>query len=300
MGSSGSSRIRRLSLNQKVTLRLASATTAIGAASLMVSGIAAWIASDSTDMQAAIGRLATLAAEAQKQTKNLQSQSKTMSDQLGQQRQQTASLAAQAAAAEQQATSLADDLLVARAQLRQTQHLTAKQAQFESWRDSYRDYRKGLAEFYVEVTEIMNALPYDIEERAVVAGLNRQQLDEIQQIVNSASGAALRYDALVDVNMPIWPEGFRRTMLAVQEHGDKIAACLSAAAVKALTETEATEVRRRLNQSCRNLGMERQHLAMESQNLDVMMSQQVYGAARALGMETEYIIPIPPLSSHTE
>lgn len=288
-------KFRGLSPNQKITLTLAGASALIGAASLLVSVLAVWIASDSTDMKAAISRLAVLAGEAQKQTKDLQEQSQVMSDQLGEQRQQTASLATQANAAEQQAISLAGDLLVARAQLRQTQYLTAKQAQFESWRQSYTDYRKGLAEFQTVITEVVNALPFDVEERAVVGGLSRKNLDQIRMIVSPVVGAILRYDALVDANMPIWPERFRRTMLAIQEHGDNIAGCFEAAATKALTESEATEVRRRLNLKCRNLGTERQHLAAESHNLDVMMSRQIYGAAKALGMETEFIIPLPSL-----
>lgn len=131
----------RLSFNQRITIAL---TALVGFGSLLTSIAAVVIASDSTDMKAAISRLGILATQAQKQTKRLGTQVNVMRSQLGEQRKQTDFLASQAQAANQQVRILATELGLSRKQLTiLSQNQKLYEREFEMMRaDTAQQYRR--------------------------------------------------------------------------------------------------------------------------------------------------------------
>ena len=124
-----------LSFNQKITSALSASGLLIGLGSLGAAIVAVEIASDSTDIKAAIGKLRILAVESGKQTVALAGQTQTLREDLAEQKNQTASLAKQAQSAAEQVGILADELGVSRQQLAiQSRNLALYEGELETYR----------------------------------------------------------------------------------------------------------------------------------------------------------------------
>lgn len=173
--------------------------------------------------------------------------------------------------------------MVAAESLEQSQDQIAKQAAFESTRESYLAFVDGHAAFSSELWEIRNRLPFDVEEPADVERATAAEIEVLREAVGSIVPARHAYTATVRAAMPLWPQEIRADMIKVEQHGLRLAACFEAAALRALNEEEVRQVKGNLNIACRALGREKKHLDEDTNAVFALMSNRLYDVLEDLG-----------------
>ena len=89
------SKLKRLSINQKITLALTASSVLVGLASLVVSIVAVMIASNSQDIKVAIANLSQLATQTKRQADNASGQLGALREQVEEARAQTKAISDQ-------------------------------------------------------------------------------------------------------------------------------------------------------------------------------------------------------------
>ena len=281
-----SQNFRDLSLNQKATLAMALASVFAGVGALAVAITSLVLAAQSKDMKLAISGLEKMAIQAQRQADNLQGQNEVQRSQLELQRAQTGSLYQQANASTMQLAIFAEDLKLARLQLRQNsqaQVSVARQARFSGLQESYQDFTSGVNVFRSELWKVRNNAPFDIEERSVVNSLTAQDLEQLREATTPIIAASILFSGAVERAMPLWRREVREGMLKMLEHGARIANCYELASVRALNDVEVIEVKKNLNSACRNLGVQLKHFNEDYRYLNGEMARDLYSAAGQMG-----------------
>jgi hypothetical protein len=285
---------RGLSFNQQSVIALTIVSIVTGIASLLVAIVAAWIASDSTDLKSAVGRLKDLAEQAQLQTETLGNQVEVLSGQITEQTKQSRSLSQQADAAGRQAHAGQLAVQVAQQQLAVSERAfldSKRQASAEALYsvrlDAMKTYVQGQAAYETAIYEVRDKMPYDIEEPERVNRLTMAELRQLREAVAPIIAANLAYQATFRSTVAVWPRPIRELFSDASIHAGKIGHCYEQASTLALTEEEAALVRLRLNTNCRNLRIESIQWEDADRVLYRAMANEVYLAAQKMGANPE-------------